>query len=168
MDVEPKHIPLPGRGPLAHGFEYPGEDAEAVVSGDADNLKASKTSSCLCLNSADSSGDRNQCSIVPREELKMAQDVTPGWAPASFPPAQNPWGSLACNTPADPTLTSRQAAGTGSSDVPRASSAGLGQWSLSSKQLISQTPAAQRLELGLVKTLQCLCSPWPTEDKKAL
>lgn len=103
MNIGPKRIPLPGRGTLARRSEYPVEDAKAVVSGDADDLKASKTTSlCLCLNSADNSGDRNQSSIVPREELKTAQEVTPGWAPASFFPTPNPCGSLARNGPADP------------------------------------------------------------------
>lgn len=58
--------------------EYAGENAKVVVRRDPDNLEASKTSSCLCLNSADSSGDRNQSTFVPRKRLKMAQEVTPG------------------------------------------------------------------------------------------
>lgn len=76
-----------------------------------------------------------------------------------FPPTQNPWGSMARNTPADPALASRRAVDTGSS-------AGLGQRSLSSKQLISQTCATQRLKPGLVKTLLCLCSSWPVKNRK--
>lgn len=103
-----KRIPLSGRGTLARRSEYPRGDAEAVVSGDADNLEANKTSLCLCLSSADGSGDRNQSSVVPKEELKTAQEVTPGWAPASFPPAQKPRGSLAHNAPAEPPFPSKQ------------------------------------------------------------
>lgn len=64
-----------------------------------------------------------------------------------------------------PSPASSGAAGTGSSDIPQAYSADLGQQSLSTKQLISQTPAIQRLELGLVKTSRYLCSLWPTEQK---
>jgi len=50
VSVGPKHIPVPGKGTFAHESEYPREEAEAVVSRDADNLEASITSLCLCLN----------------------------------------------------------------------------------------------------------------------
>lgn len=94
MNIGLKHISLPRRGILARGSEWPGKDAKVVVGKDPDNLEAIKTSLCLCLNSADGSGDRNQSSFVPSEEMKTAQEVTPGWGPASFPPPKThgaPW-----------------------------------------------------------------------------
>lgn len=100
--MAPKHMPLPRGGTLAHRSEYPRKDAE-VVSRDTDNLKASKTSLCLCLNSAGSSGDRNQSSFVSREELKMAQETLPEWAPASFSPPKTsgaPWHIMLLLIPA--------------------------------------------------------------------
>lgn len=130
LNIGPKCIPLLRRSTSARGPEYPGEDIKVAVSRDPDNLEASKTSLCLCPNSAGGSDDRNQSSFVAREELKMAQGETLRLYSSIFPTTQNCWGSLAHNTPADPAPV-----------VPWASSADLGLWSLSSKQLVSQTPA---------------------------
>lgn len=90
MNIGPKRIPLLWRGTLARGPEYPREDIKVVVSRDPDNLEASKTSLCLCPNSAGGSDDRNQSSFVAGEELKMAQEATLRWTPASFPPPKTP------------------------------------------------------------------------------
>lgn len=83
-----------------------------------------------------------------------------------FFPTQNLWGSLAHNATADASLASGQTLSTSFSDVPWASSAALGQWSLLSKQLIGQTPATQRgSSLGMLRH-HGLSSVFPLSDKE--